>query len=595
MITKPIITHASRRLCTPAPPPAFSPSDIGLPDKFAGWRPNQFAAVERILDSDKRFVMLCLSTGSGKTAIYYAAALLSEVRTAVLTATKGLMDQIASEMNTLSTDIRGQGNYHCPIARDFRLPRYTTVDDAPCQCGYRCRLKWKGCQYYDQYRAAQAANIFCTNYQMWMNDSQQDRANGDLQYGYIPDGLGHVQTIVLKDEQAVKMLVLDEAHSADEMLTLFLGVDITRKECFEMGMEWLGGGHGLDEWREWAIQNNTVITAKLEAEKERMKGQNGSGWSRQLKRYRDMKRKLDKLSDMRAEDDWILTENQDRQDRQERKDNSAKSIWSVRLDPLVPARYAEKVLWRGVEKIVLVSATVRPKTAELLGIDNSELEFVEFPSNFDPKRRPMISIPSVQMNFKAERDDSKMRLWLARMDSVVDKLQHWKGVIHGTSYRRCEFIMNNSRHSSIMITHGPRDRAEMVELFKQMEAPAILVSPSISTGYDFAHSHSRWQIITKVPFASVTDPLVKARQHRDKEYGLMLAAQTLMQSYGRIVRADDDWGVTVMLDDNFSWFHRSARKFMTQFFVEAVQWAGGVNGIPDMAQFEEKGSNGLSQ
>lgn len=590
MIVKPVILSPSRHPSTPAPPPPFAPTDIGLPDKFREWRPNQFAAVERILDSDKRFVMLCLSTGSGKTAIYYTAALLSGVRTAVLTATKGLMDQIAVEMSTLSTDIRGQGNYTCPIADSFNLPRHTTVDDAPCQCGYRCRMKWSGgCSYYDQYRTAQAASIFSTNYQMWMHDSLQERANGDLQYGYIADGLGDVQTIVAKDTQAVKMLVCDEAHDADSQLTKFAGVDITRKECFELGMEWLGGsgGHSVDDWREWSAQNNTVITDKLEREKERLRSQNGAGWSRQLKRYRDMKRKLDKLSDMRVEDDWILTENQDRQNGRQ----NGKSIWSVRMDPLVPARYAEKILWRGVEKVVLVSATVRPKTAELLGINGSELDFIEFPSNFDPARRPFVVVPAIQLNRRTEQDDGKMRLWLARLDSVIDRLKHWKGVVHSVSYDRGNFILNNSRHSSIMVTHDTRNRAEMVELFKQMEAPAILVSPAVETGYDFRGDQARWQAVTKIPFASVTDPLIKARQDRDKDYGRMLATQKLMQAYGRSTRADDDWSVTVMMDGNFAWFYRSARKFMTRFFVEAVQWADGVNGIPDMKQFDSVAKN----
>ncbi len=35
----------------------------------------------------------------------------------------------------------------------------------------------------------------------------------------------------------------------------------------------------------------------------------------------------------------------------------------VQFDPLWPKLYAENVLFRNVKKIVLVSATVRPKTA----------------------------------------------------------------------------------------------------------------------------------------------------------------------------------------------------------------------------------------
>jgi hypothetical protein len=38
-----------------------------------------------------------------------------------------------------------------------------------------------------------------------------------------------------------------------------------------------------------------------------------------------------------------------------------------------------------------------------------------------------------------------------------------------------------------------------VATFKRRKAPAFLVSPSMTTGWDFPYDQCRWQIIAKVP------------------------------------------------------------------------------------------------
>jgi Rad3-related DNA helicase len=244
---------------------------------------------------------------------------------------------------------------------------------------------------------------------------------------------------------------------------------------------------------------------------------------------------------------------------------------AVSLAPRLPANYAEAVLWRGVEKIVLMSATVRPKTAELLGIKPEEMSFTEYPSTFDPKRRPVIHVPSVMMNYRTEQDDNKMLWWLRRLDAVIAARLDRKGVIHGVSYKRSQFIRNNSEFGHLMLTHNAHDRAKVVEQFRNAPAPCILVSPSVDTGYDFGGDVCRYTIIAKIPFASVQDKLVKARQELDPEYGLFLAAQTIVQATGRAVRAESDWSEAFVLDDNFYWFYRKARKFLPQWWCDAVR------------------------
>src|SRR6202044_2473334 len=127
-----------------------------------------------------------------------------------------------------------------------------------------------------------------------------------------------------------------------------------------------------------------------------------------------------------------------------------RSMTRVRFDPLSPARYAEEVLWRQVPKIVLVSATVRLKTAELLGIPNDQLEFCEYDSSFDPKRRPTIFVPTVRMDYRTEQDDQAMKWMLSKVDALIGARLDRKGIVHAVSYTRSRFVVDNSQHRHYM-------------------------------------------------------------------------------------------------------------------------------------------------
>ena len=555
--------------------PPVSPADLGLSEKFSSWRPLQWDLTSRILDSTKRFIVACAPTGFGKSLCVFAAAALSG-RTVILTATKGLQDQLQSDFD--AADIRGLGNYSCPITEQLGIPGDTTVADAPCQCGYNCARKRIGpCEYYDRYRVAQKADTVTTNYQCWLHDgSKPDSERGDLQFGSVPGKASVDEIEVARERQKVRMLIADEVHDCENQLCLFLGVDLSRRECLAMRLDWPDAGLTVDDWRQWATEWLGKIRKRVEDREEKVKASGGRQWSVELTRLRDMKRKLERLSGMEADDGWILNENE----------VQGKSTTGVRFDPLSPARYAEQVLWRGVEKIVLVSATVRPKTAELLGIDRDQLEFVEYESSFDPARRPTIFVPTVRMDYRTEQDDSAMKWMLNRVDDLIEARSDWKGIIHAVSYTRSRFIVDNSRHHAIMLTHGKHDKMRIVERFRRAEPPCVLVSPSVDTGFDFAGSQARYQLLIKIPFVSKSDKVVAARSKLDKEYPNYIAAQTLVQATGRIMRSKDDFGESILTDSHAFWFVPKVRKFLPRWWLEAYSICDV--GLPEPIWFDEE-------
>lgn len=524
----------------------FVPCDIGLPSHFTDWRPKQLDAVNFITDTDKRFIATCAPTGFGKSLMYMAAAYLSGMRTVVLTSTKGLQDQIARDFETISTDIRGMQNYLCSQATRYGMSPKTRVSDGPCHHGASCGLKSGGCEYFDLYRLAQKADIVVTNYQCWL----YDRLKGQRKEGN------------LSSDKPVDMLICDEAHDAVEELSSFLAVELERKDCLSLGVTWPRSGYTQTEWRDWASHWEQTLDHRLDDLKEQM---GSNGWSsslmHEIKVTKELQRKIERVSLM--QDEWVIEEF-------ERSGDEARR---VKFDPLWPRLYAERSLFRGIGKIVLVSATVREKTAELLGVPSDQLAFQEFPSSFPVANRPVIHVPTVRMNHRNEQDDNQMMWFLRKLDLLLDRRGDRKGVIHSVSYKRARFILDNSKHASKMMIHGSDTRALTIDRFirARPESGAILVSPSVDTGYDFAGELAEYQIICKLPFPDTRGTVMKARCQQDKDYSAYLTAMVIQQMTGRVCRSETDRGETLITDDNCVWMVPKFRRYFNGWWLHSYR------------------------
>lgn len=518
------------------------PCDFGLPSQFDSWRRGQYAAVSAVLDSPERFVTVCAPTGWGKSLFYMAMAKMSGMRTVVLTSTKGLQDQLEEDFDEISVDIRGMSNYVCPVAADFDLPPFTVVNDAPCQCGHGCPLRTGGCHYFDRFRDACASDIVVTNYQCWMHDERRGKQG-------------------FSERRAVDVLVLDEAHDAPEALAGFMSTELDRRECLSLGMTWPLSGYDNDQWRQWGEYWARKFEARIDQLQDVIKSGDykGSGDRARLfhevRECRRMYRKLERVESVGT--DWIVQEGE--------------GMRTVRFDPLWPKRYAESALFRGVPKVVLVSATVRPKTADLLGISPSQNLFQEYPSSFPVSSRPVIHVPTVRVNWRNEQDDDQMSWWLRKLDLLLKARADRNGIIHTVSYKRARFIMDNSSQRHRMLIHGSDTRRRTIDQFKSAPTGTILLSPSVDTGYDFKGVMAEYQIIAKLPFPDTKDAVVRQRGKEDREYQPYVVAQTLQQMTGRIVRAEWDRGETLVLDDNISWFVKKHRQHFNGWWLDAYR------------------------
>ena len=517
------------------------PTAIGAPERFQGWRQGQPEAVLRAIDSPRRFVGLVLPTGSGKSLSYVSAALLAGWRTAILTSTKGLQSQLLDDFASIGlVDVRGQANYQCvALAPDGEFghlawKRWHSCEDGPCRSGVACSLKEGGCLYYDAVARARQARLVVTNYAYWLAQHR---------YG---SGLGRALPGGRADFEG---LVLDEAHSAPEELGAFLSCVVSHKEIELLLRTKAPATTEVEAWARWATAHSKAVAAELDRALTSPVSQSDLQRRRHL---RALHRTLVTLAEMR-EGEWLVTEQPDG--------------WA--FDPLWPARFAEACLFLRVPRVILASATFTRKTAHLLGIGDDDLDLLELPSTFPVGRRPVYYVPTVRVDFRWTPEHE--RTWLARIDQICRQRRDRKGIIHTVSYARRNLLLQKSEHRDRMLSHDTGTTRTVVERFKAAPPGTILVSPAITTGFDFPYTECEYQILCKLPFPDSRAPVMQARTAADKTYPAYVAAQELVQAVGRGMRAQDDQCETFIIDDHFRWFVKQHRALFPRWFLEAVQ------------------------
>jgi ATP-dependent DNA helicase DinG len=91
-------------------------------------------------------------------------------------------------------------------------------------------------------------------------------------------------------------------------------------------------------------------------------------------------------------------------------------------------------------------------------------------------------------------------MWVGLIDRILDARGDRKGIIHTTSFERARYLQQYSRHSGRLLLNESRNTRDVVSAFKSTQRPMVLVSPSVTTGYDFPYAECEFQVIGKVPY-----------------------------------------------------------------------------------------------
>lgn len=133
-----------------------------------------------------------------------------------------------------------------------------------------------------------------------------------------------------------------------------------------------------------------------------------------------------------------------------------------------------------------------------------------------------------------------------------------------------------------MLTHTTKTAINTVASFKMADPPAYLVSPSMTTGWDFPDDECRFQIIGKIAWPDRRNKITDARCKQDDEYAPYIAMQQLVQACGRPVRSMDDWSETFCIDNSIVWFMKYNKRFAPDWFRGAYRISKNVPPPPKL-------------
>jgi Rad3-related DNA helicase len=279
---------------------------------------------------------------------------------------------------------------------------------------------------------------------------------------------------------------------------------------------------------------------------------------------------LDRIGDLQKYvqlTEWVIdvTEEVD-------EDDPTDKTRKLRARPVFVGLFARELLFSKARQTLAMSATILSHKiwAKNLGIAQSSLGYVDIPSSFPVKNRP------IHLEYAGDMAWDKIEATLPRLYQTISRIlerhKNQRGIVHTHSERLCRLICEQIDHPRILhLDMFPyRDKTKLLEAHTK-RPDSVIVASGFHEGVDLKDELARFQVICKVPWPPMQDPLVKARMNVDGSYMPYQTALKLVQSYGRINRHDADHGTTYITDAGFERFQKRCGWLLPKWFTDAIQ------------------------
>ena len=596
-------------------------------------------AVEEAIASNSRLVVEA-GTGTGKTFAYLVPALLSGRKTIISTGTKALQDQLYHRDLPLvgkvlgrpvtTALLKGRANYLClqrldqvteparTIQEDLnevREWRHRTTsgdkaelievpEDSPVwplvtstadNClGQKCP-EYSKCHVVQARRAAQEADLVVVNHHLLLAD------------------------LAMKEEGFVEFLpgaeaiILDEAHQVPDLATQFFGVTLGSRELDRLVDEMRvatapfaqsdlnrridalqkavrnlradaprkEGRYELGEVMPDIRDSLDVLSHALHDVQNAM-GELGDGSIELEKIQEQLIACVERLTVLVSEDAW---------DGLRWLEVHPRSI-RLNLTPLDVSSKLNGLIDNGFQSWIFTSATLAvgedfSNFTSRMGL--GEVTGLTFPSPFTLAEHGLIWLPP-NLPQPSDRDHTS-----AMLDEVTQLLEMTSGGMFClfTSHR----ALNNARKwfednarvlgGRQLLAQGDAPRDDLLRRFRQAGNAVLLGTGSFWEGVDVRGPALSIVAIDKLPFASPSDPLMMARLEYIRRQGgngfmehqLPLAALSLKQGAGRLLRDQADFGVVVLCDP------RITGKRYGSTFLKCLEPMPHTDSLNDVAKF----------
>ena len=223
-------------------------------------------------------------------------------------------------------------------------------------------------------------------------------------------------------------------------------------------------------------------------------------------------------------------------------------------------------------KRLLMSGTIYSKSqfCRRNGLVEYETCFIRIGSTFPVKNRPIIFKDQYKVDTSHKMWDANFREMIEKVETIMDVFDDAKGLIHTPSYSASTAILAALRGTERAMAHSKDDFQSQLERFYRADDHPVFLSPICQQGVDFKYDRARFQILLRVPFLNTSDSFVGYQVENDYPWYNHQALVNFGQMIGRVNRAPDDFGVTILMDERFGKFLSKNRTVLPKWLNDAI-------------------------
>lgn len=514
-----------------------------------------------------KFFLLNLPVGSGKShlalmiADWYRKNVTKMSRVDIITNSKILQDQYADTYESIS-DLKGKENYEC--------------ESYSCSCAQGAefnrlnKTSCESCPYSFARENYISGGISLTNFYLYI-----------LYAIYNPK---------LMENRGARVLIVDEAHEFDDVMSDFISIKITDNvvKKFKFSNEYdvlkkLKSVNSISDYVDFLRYLNGEIVTTIEDMERGMSSapRNVKSDKRDLKISKVLKTKNSDVKVMNLVTDLKQYQLKIEVFLKEYKDNPnnwiLESNWNEKmkskelsLEPIWAYDYLDKYVFSNYDMVFLMSGTILDKNlfCQLNGLDVTKAVYYSIASPFPLKNRPIYYMPLGKMSFKSKDDTFKR--YVPYIQKLLDKYKKKKGIIHTNSFELAKWI-ENSINDPRLVFHDSSNKDEVLRMHMESDEPTVIVSPSMDTGVSFDNDSARFQIIAKVPYPSLASQKNKMRQMNNPDWYSWKTVSGLIQMTGRPVRSEIDYADTIIIDGGFGDVIKHSSQYLPDWIQEAIK------------------------
>lgn len=224
------------------------------------------------------------------------------------------------------------------------------------------------------------------------------------------------------------------------------------------------------------------------------------------------------------------------------------------------------------KKRILMSGTIYNKVQYCRnnGLVEDETCFIRTGSSFPKETRPIYLKKEYYVDTSHAMWDENFQEIIQKIESIFEIFDDVKGLIHTPSYDASNAIFNALRHTERVVVHDKDNFQQKLSAFYEDPEPSVFLSPVCQQGVDFKYDRARFQIILRVPYANTSDSFNSYKVKNDFQWYNYQALCIFGQQIGRINRAEDDFGVTILMDERFGKFLSRNRNTLPKWVMDSI-------------------------